>query len=398
MNSIFKPAIFRNLRFIFIVWMGLAVLAGLSKYAHGGGAYNNFLTYASVSEHLLQQAPIYDSPHVLYGPVFGVLMAPFAFVPHWLGITLWLGCLAALLFWAIGKLPLRAGQKAAVYWICLHELMTAAFNMQFNIGIAAAVVLAFVLVEEEKDLWAALVIVLGTLTKVYGIVGLVFFFFSKHRLRFALACAGWLLVCLALPLLFVSPDYLCGQYADWVQQILAKNAANQTHAGASVMQNISLLGMLQRIFHLSAASAIPVIAAGATLLVAPLFRVRQYASPTFRLLFMASVLLFVVLFSTSSESSTYIIAFVGVAVWFVVQPRPCRPCRAWPVALLVFALALSSFSPSDLFPRYLRETWVIPYSLKALPCVLVWLAVAVRLCRHNFSTATLLTEKYDTSN
>jgi hypothetical protein len=387
--NFFKRPVFRNIRFIFIVWVGLSVLAGLSKYVHGSGAYNNYLTYSSVSVQLVHQLPIYVSEHVLYGPVFGVLITPFAALPHWLGIALWLGVLSTLLFWAIGKLPLLSWQKVAAYWICVHEMMTASFNMQFNIAIAAIIVLAFIFIEEEKDIWAALVIVLGTLTKLYGVVGLVFFLFSKHKLRFALACAGWLLVGLALPMLFVSPEYLFGQYVDWMHQIVAKNAANTTHADASIMQNISLIGMLQRIFHLSAAATLPIIAAGVALFVIPLFRIRQYANQTFRLLLMASVLLFVVLFSTSSESSTYIIAFVGVAVWFVLQPRPCH---IWPVFLLVFVLILSSLSPSDLFPRSIREAWVIPYSLKALPCVLVWLTLTVQLCRNDFSSGAI-TEK-----
>ena len=380
--NFFKRPVFRNARFIFIVWVGLAVLAGLSKYAQGGGAYGNYQTYKNISVQLVYQAPVYVSEHVLYGPVFGVLMLPFAFLPDWLGIALWLGVLAALLFWAIGQLPLTTGQKAAVYWICVHEMMTAAFNMQFNIGIAAILVLAFVFTEKEKDHWAALVIVLGTLTKLYGIAGLAFFFFTKHKPRFALACAGWMFVCLAFPLLFVSPEYLLGQYADWIHQITAKSAANSTHAGASIMQNISCIGMLQRIFHLNAGSTLPIIAVGITLFIVPLFRIRQYASQTFRLLFMASVLLFVVLFSTGSESSTYVIAFAGVAVWFALQSRPYG---IWPVFLLVLVLALSSLSPTDLFPRGVRETWIIPYSLKALPCVLVWLTLTVQLCLNNFS-------------
>jgi len=46
------------------------------------------------------------------------------------------------------------------------------------------------------------------------------------------------------------------------------------------------------------------------------------------------------------------------------------------VALLVFVFVLSSLSPSDLFPAYLRREWVQPYALKALPVTVVWL----RLC------------------
>jgi hypothetical protein len=394
--NFFKHPIFHNIRFIFIVWIGLALFAGLSKYLHssGGADCGNYLTYKSVATHLVHESPIYVSEHVLYGPVFGMVIMPFAFLPDWLGIALWLGFFATLLFWAIGKLPLLLWQKTGVYWICVHEMMTAAFNIQFNIGIAAIIILAFVFIEEEKDIWAALVIALGTLTKLYGIVGLAFFFFSKHKLHFALACAGWMLVGLALPMLFVSPEYLYEQYGDWIHQLLAKNAANQTHAGASIMQNISLIGMLQRVFHMGTSSTLPIIVVGAVLFVIPFFRVRQYLNQTFRLLLMASVLLLVVLLSTSSESSTYVIAFVGVAVWFVLQPRPYH---VGSVCLLILVLVLSSFSPSDLFPRSIREIWVIPYSLKALPCILVWLTLTIQLCRNDFSSATI-TEKHETGN
>ena len=55
--------------------------------------------------------------------------------------------------------------------------------------------------------------------------------------------------------------------------------------------------------------------------------------------------MFVVLFSTGSESSTYIIAFVGVALWFVAVPW--KRSR-WDIALMIFAFILTSLSPSDL--------------------------------------------------
>jgi hypothetical protein len=33
------------------------------------------------------------------------------------------------------------------------------------------------------------------------------------------------------------------------------------------------------------------------------------------------------------------------------------------------------FSPSDLFPKYIRLNYVQPYKLKALPCVLIWFKI-----------------------
>ncbi len=66
------------------------------------------------------------------------------------------------------------------------------------------------------------------------------------------------------------------------------------------------------------------------------------------------------------------VAFVGVAIWYINNPRPIT---ALDICLLIFALILTSLSPSDLFPRYLKDHYVDPYALKALPCFLIWLKI-----------------------
>ena len=80
--------------------------------------------------------------------------------------------------------------------------------------------------------------------------------------------------------------------------------------------------------------------------------------------------------------STYIIAFCGVAIWY-----KCVPWKRtkWDLALLIFAFILTSMSPSDLFPKYLRQTYVIPYALKALPCVIIWLKLSYELLTRNYN-------------
>ncbi len=110
-------------------------------------------------------------------------------------------------------------------------------------------------------------------------------------------------------------------------------------------------------------------------------RTKQFRHLPFQLTFVASVLMFTVLFSTGSESSTYIIAFVGVALWYWVAPWSRS---RWDIALMVFAFILTSMSPSDLFPAYIRKTWVQPYALKALPIVIIWLQLIWELCRRDY--------------
>jgi hypothetical protein len=113
----------------------------------------------------------------------------------------------------------------------------------------------------------------------------------------------------------------------------------------------------------------------------PKLAFKEYKEQTYRLMLLASVLIFTVIFSSGSESPTYIIAFVGVAIWFVIQPKPISNFY---VALLIFAFLLTSLSPSDLIPKYLKDNYIRPYALKALPCVLIWLAVVYEMLKNKF--------------
>jgi hypothetical protein len=92
--------------------------------------------------------------------------------------------------------------------------------------------------------------------------------------------------------------------------------------------------------------------------------------------------MFTVLFSTGSESSGYIIALVGVVIWYTAVPWQRN---RWDVALLVFVFVLSILSPSDLFPAYLRKEWVQPYALKALPVTIVWLKLCWEMWTRDYS-------------
>ena len=228
------------------------------------------------------------------------------------------------------------------------------------------------------DFWAAFFIMLGTFVKLYGIVGLAFFFFSKHKGRFVGALLLWAVVMFVAPMVISSPGYVIGQYQEWFACLTEKNGENL----ASIAQNISLLGMVHRTTGL-AFSDLWLIVPGLLLFAIPYLRLSQYRYVAFRQTLLASVLMFVVLFSTGSESSGYIIAFVGVVIWYTAAPWKRT---GWDVALMVFVFVLSSLSPSDLFPAYLRKEWVQPYALKALPVTLVWLKLCYEMYTMNYGS------------
>ena len=332
---------------------------------------NNFLIFKYVFWHTWNGTPLYEAyPEEYfdvnhYGPLFSMVIAPFAVLPHPLGLLFWHVAMALVLFVSIRKLPVRQGQQIMILWYCAHELLTALFMSQFNIAVAAIVIGTFVCIEKEREGTAALLIVLGTLVKLYGIVGLAFFFFSRHKVRFVLWMLAWGVVLFALPMLISSGEYVMEQYREWYICLTEKNTENLMAGG----QNISLLGMVRKISGCMNYSDLWLIVPGVVLFAGPYLRLRQYRHLAFRLMWVASVLMFTVLFSTGSESSGYIIALAGVGIWYVAVPWKRSK---WDVALMVFAFILTSMSPSDLFPAFLRKQYVQPYALKALPCILIW--------------------------
>ena len=372
-----KP-FFSDYRTLFGLWLLLPVIATLLKLSK----HNNFLIFRYVYWHTIEQLPLYvaydeywDTNH--YGPFFSLVIAPFAMLPVRWGLFFWLIVLSLSLYYAIRKLPFPDRKRIFLYWFCAHELLTALFMSQFNIAIAAIIVATFYCIEKEKDIWAACFIMLGTFVKLYGIVGLAFFFFSKHKVKFLLALLGWALVMFVAPMAISSPDYIISQYVGWWDSLSAKNAENIFSGG----QNISLLGMVRKISGCASYSDLWLILGGLIIFGLPYLRIAQYKYKAFRYALLASVLLFVVLFSTGSESSTYIIAFVGVGIWYWSVPWKRSK---WDIALMVFAFILTSFSPSDLFPAYLRKEFVQPYALKALPCAIIWFKLSYEICFRNY--------------
>lgn len=382
LQAFFHKPFFTNPRTLFGLWTLLAVVAGLTKMAPH--RHNNFLIFRGVFWHTIQKLSLYDfypaeyNDHNHYGPIFSLVIAPFAVVPDAIGLLGWLVVLALGMYYAVRRLPLEEGRQIFLYWFCAHELLTALQMQQFNIAIAAIIIGSFAAIEKGREVTAAFLIVLGTFVKLYGVVGLAFFFFVKRKPRFILALIGWSVVCFVAPMLISSPEYVVGQYVEWYERLAAKNGENTF----SLMQNISLLGMIRKISGSASYSDLLVILPGLALFGLPYLRFGQYRHLAFRYAILSSVLLFVVLFSTGSESSTYIIPFAGIALWYTTSPWKRS---GWDVALLVFAFVLSSLSPSDLFPRSLREAYVLPYALKALPPTLIWLRLSYELLTRDYA-------------
>ncbi|MBB4805457.1 hypothetical protein HNP38_000729 [Chryseobacterium defluvii] len=372
-----------NPKYIFGVYLIISVVTAVSKYLRGDYAINNYLIFKNVFFNTIHQKNLFihypdlyfDLNH--YGIFFSVLIAPFAVMPDWMGISLWNLANTFLFVYAIYKLPFSDGKKALFGLFCLQEYITAALSLQFNVALTGLLLLSAVYIYERKEVKSVTAILVGIFVKIYGIVGFTQFFFIQNKKKFILSGIAIAVLFFVIPMMYSGPQFVLQSYADWYHSIIEKNNENQVLGN---MQDISLMGFFRRILGDASISNLVFLAVGLPLFALPYIRIKQYKNYAFQLMILASTLLFLVLFSSSSESPTYIIAVVGVMIWFFLQKQR-NPLI---IGLLIFVIIFTCFSTSDLFPKWVKHDYIIKYSLKAVPCIVVWLRVVYELLTKDF--------------
>jgi len=337
------------------------------EYTH----YNNYVIFKQSFYHLIGYQDLYrvypteQWDLYKYSPAFSLLFGIFAVLPDFPGLLLWNLVNALVLFFAIRYLPdISEKIKILTLLTILIELLTSLQSEQSNGLMAGLIILGFGLLEREKFFWAAFCLVFSIYIKIFGLVAFALYLFYPRKWQLAGYTVFWSVVLLLLPLLVVQADQLVFLYQSW------RNMLAQDH---SVSHGFSVMGWLKTWFNLDLPKT-TILLAGAVLFCLPLLQIRQYKDFFFRLLMLASVLIWVLIFNHKAESPTFIIAMCGVALWYLPQER-----SSLNLILFVLALVFTSLSPTDIFPKFIRKEIFVPYVVKAVPCILIWCKITYEL-------------------
>ncbi len=380
--------IFKSPQFLFGIYFLLALVATVQSYFGSSTfnkiqytAYNNYIIFKQSFFHLIENKDLYilyPTEHwdlYKYSPTFALLMAPLVIFPNVIGLFFWNAINAFVLFFGIKKiedvnlqkqkLPSIAFEKFkkqtpvlfGIGGFVLIEMLTSIQNEQSNALIAGLIILAFAWLEKDKIWLGTLCIVLTVYIKIFGIVAFALFLVYPKKGKFILASVVWMLVLGLLPSLFVGMEQLQLQYESWWRMLSEDHAASHGY---------SVMGWLKTWFGLDVSKNV-IVLLGVVLFCLPLVKFKNYTSYKFRWLLLASILLWVVIFNHKAESPTFIIAMSGVGIWYFFNEK-----NKLNLVLVILAFIFTSLSPTDLFPRFLRESLVKPYVLKAVPCILIW--------------------------
>jgi hypothetical protein len=364
-------------KYIFLFFILLAVVIGVISFTSSLDMvqytrYNNFIIFKQSFFHLIHNQDIYrqfPEEHYdvfKYSPTFSLWMSWFAFFPDVVGLILFNLVNIIVLIIALRYLPLSKQRLNMMLFFIVIETLISLTSSQTNILITGLLILGWHFMEKGKPWWAALMIVLTFYIKIFGIVALALFLFYPTRWKAALATICWTIIIGLLPLLVITPEQLLFLYKSWGTLLTMDHSASV---------GVSFYGWLHSWFGLNVNKQVFVLI-GALLFCLPLLKFKNWSNPAYRLNVLASVLIWVVIFNHKGESPTYVIAIVGVAIWYFIK----QPASKSDLVLLLLALVFTSFSSTDVItPFYIAKTYVEPYSLKAVFCTVIWFKLIIDL-------------------
>ncbi|MCE6992977.1 glycosyltransferase family 87 protein [Dyadobacter sp. CY323] len=370
-----------NHKSILIVFLGCAIFASLQSYFSGlksfveGGrlytSYNNYIIFKQSFFHLIHGQDLYadfveeQGDLFKYSPTFALIFSLLAILPDVLGLSLWNILNATVLFYAVCYLPrIDVRTKGLILVFMLVELLTSVQNEQSNALIAGLLLFTFGFLERGKYWLASFCLISTIFIKLFGIVGLALYLLYPNKLKLTYTTAFWAVLFTLLPLVVVDVNQFVFLYKSW---------ANLLANDHSISDGLSVIGWLKSWFGWQVNKTY-VSLAGVILFCLPLLRISQYKNFVYRALILSSVMIWVVIFNHRAESPTFIIAIAGVALWYYSQYPTTES-----YILLVLAFVFTTLSPTDLFPKFIRNEWMKPYVIKAVPCILIWAKVTFDL-------------------
>lgn len=260
-----------------------------------------------------------------YSPSAAVLFAPLTLMPFPVALLLWNAANAGLLVYALTRLLPRRQANLALLLLA-PEVFVSVQSSSSNGLVAALILLAACAYEEGRLVRAGYAVVVGAAIKVFPLASFVFALLQARRRRAIVAGVACFALVLLLPLLVVSPAHLLQQYRWW--------GALQARDATDMLFGLSLMRQLRDWSGITWPNWTFQLIGTGVFLLPPLLRRDAWRNPSFRIQYLCSLLVYVVLFNHQAERQSYVIAAAGCVIWAVASPWSMD--RA---VLLVLALA-----------------------------------------------------------
>ncbi|MDJ0957694.1 MAG: glycosyltransferase family 87 protein [Arenicellales bacterium] len=280
---------------------------------------NTFLTYRDAAIHWLNTEPLYNTAYYgfIYLPQSALLFTPFAYIPAFLGTSLWpvlnIGMFAVGIysFAQLASRRYRSELFLPMTIVSIAMAMGAAKSGQMTLIMAGLMMVALVDLTEKNWWRAASMLILSLAFKPLSIVLILLVAVLYPRARIPLLVA--LAVLLLVPFTLQDPGYVWEQYATNLQTIT--HIANETRE-IQFAQVFWMLGSAGVDIPDTVQFAIRLLFAMLTLGLGWWLRGKQEPD-TFAIYLYSLAVIYLMLFNTRTENNTYVMLAPALAVFTV---------------------------------------------------------------------------------
>ncbi len=365
----FKENVLNNYLPVTILLSIITVVIPVKQYLIN--SYNNYTIFQHSANHFFQKVnPYIEYPHeyrdlFLYNPSFSVLFIPFAYLPTLLGMFLWVTLTIGVFYYAVRLLPMDKKSILFILYFTFLEIISTALNMQTNLLIVSGIMLTFIFLEKGSCAKSSFFVNLGFFIKAYGIISGIFIILKRPQLKSFLYLLLWFLLLFCLPLVYYTPGEFIILYRQWFNCLLQHHEINM---------GLSVMSFIEGLFHLNLSVYYVQLFGVFLLLVTILIIALKKIYEDVKFFFLAYILIWVIIFNQAAENATYITAVTGSAIWYVNSKKTFLD-----KTLIIITFILTVLSPSDLFPGYLRNHFVKPYSLRVLGPMAIFLKIQISI-------------------
>ena len=305
----------------------------------------------------------------LYTPVFTTIYAPIFLLPEWLGPFVWNGFNYCMLCLAIKTLPQPlAPYRMKIFLFLLLLILQSTFCFQYNMVVCYIFLFAFTLLENGKPFWATLLIMISATTKYYGAIELGLLLCYPKFWRNMGYALFWGVVLLLLPTINTAFDNVFVLYKDmW--------GTYESHRGAADYPGLFYAPGLKSLL----LPNLRIVQLSVLVLIGAMFfwLNKRWSDFRFRVETLAVMMGYIILFSDSPETHTYMIALSGYMMAFWLQPQ--RSKFDWILFWLLFInfciLPVDALCPTPVYRFFHNNFWLDVYCMTIAWIRVIWWAV-----------------------
>lgn len=358
-----------------VFFLGLAVVLTATTIETLRGRATNFYDYYDATNMFWAGISPYSMEFIeahsiwfLYTPVFTTIYAPIFLLPQWLGPYAWNVLNYALLCLAIKMLPQPlAPHRQKIFLFLLLLILQSTFCFQYNMVVCYIFLFAFILLERGKPFWATLLIMISATTKYYGAIELGLLLCYPKFWRNIGYALFWGVVLLLLPMMNTAFDNVFSLYKS-MWDTYASHRSAVDYPGLFYARGLKpyLLPNLR------------VVQMAVLLVVSVLFfwRYKRWSDFRFRVEALAVMMGYIILFSDSPETHTYMITLVGYQMAFWLQPQ--RTKFDWVLFWLLFVnfciLPVDAICPTPVYKFFHETFWLDVYCMTLAWLRIIWWA------------------------